>query len=70
MQNSMLMFTFSVFDWKYFLEKFGPKNQNCQFELKFEYAELCRKYVVFTSSVLDQKNTFWTSLVKKFGIVS
>ena len=29
------MFTFSVFDWKYLLEKFGPKNQNCQLELKF-----------------------------------
>ena len=35
MQNSMVMSTFSVFDWKYFLGKFGPKNQNCQFELKF-----------------------------------
>ena len=28
----MVMFTFSVFDWKY---HFCPKNQNCQFKLKF-----------------------------------
>ena len=54
-----------------FLGKFGPKNQICQFELKFRtrllwiYAELCRKYVVFTFSVLGQKNTFWVNLVKK-----
>ena len=53
-----------------FLDKFDSKNQNCQFELKCrtrlsEYAELCRKYVVFTSSILDQKNPFWAYLVKK-----
>ena len=29
------------------------------------YAELCRKYVVFTFSVLGQKNPFWVNLVKK-----
>ena len=31
----------------------------------FEDAELCRKYVVITFSVLDQKNSFWKNLVKK-----
>ena len=36
------MFTFSVFDLP-FLDKFGPKNQNCQFD-------------VFTFSVFDQKS--------------
>ena len=36
MQNSVVMFAFSVFDWKYtFLGEFGPKNQNRQFKLKF-----------------------------------
>ena len=35
MQNSMVMFTFSIFDWNYLLVKFGPKNQNGQFKLKF-----------------------------------
>ena len=48
--NSMVMFTFSVFDWSYlfwqiwsqnskpetsFLGIFGPKNKNHQFKLKF-----------------------------------
>ena len=31
---------------------------------------LCRKYVVFTFSVLDQKNPLWVNLVKKIKIVS
>ena len=30
----------------------------------FEYAELCRKYVAFTFTVLDQKNLFSANLVK------
>ena len=35
-QNSMVVFAFSVLDWKHrFWAKFGPKNQNCQFKLKF-----------------------------------
>ena len=35
-QNSIVMFIFSVLNWKYiFWGKFGPKNQNCQFKLKF-----------------------------------
>ena len=36
MQNSMAMFTFSVFDRKYcFLGKLDPKIQNCSFKVKF-----------------------------------
>ena len=32
----MVLFTFSNFDGEYFfLQKFGSKNQNCQFKLKF-----------------------------------
>ena len=35
MQNSIMMFIFSIFDQnKSFLGKLGPKNQNCQFKLK------------------------------------
>ena len=34
MQNSMLMFTFSPFDWKYLFGQIWPKNINSQFELK------------------------------------
>ena len=46
-----LLFLFSTGN--VFLGKFDPKIQNCQFELKcrtrrFEYAELCKKCVVFT----------------------
>ena len=37
MQNSMVMFTFSVLDRKHpFFGKFGPKNQNCQFKLRLD----------------------------------
>ena len=37
MQNSMMLLTFSIFDWKYPFgaNKFGLKSQNCQFKLKF-----------------------------------
>ena len=35
MHNSMVMFPFSVFAWKYLQGKFGSTNRNCQFELKF-----------------------------------
>ena len=30
----MALLTFFVLDQKTFLDKFGPKNQNCQFKLK------------------------------------
>ena len=35
--NLMMIFIFSVLDWKYilFLGKFGLRNQNCQFKLTF-----------------------------------
>ena len=35
MRNSMMMFTFFMSTRNTFLAKFGPKNQNHQFELKF-----------------------------------
>ena len=36
MQNSMVEFIFSVLNQKQlFFGKFGSKNQNCQFKLKF-----------------------------------
>ena len=34
MRNSMLMITFSVFDWKYLFGQVWSKNQNCQFKVK------------------------------------
>ena len=50
-----------------FLGKLGTKNQNCQVELKFRtrLIWICRKYAVFTFSVLDQENTFCTNLDEK-----
>ena len=35
MQNSTMILTFSVFDWKYLFVQFDPKNKNCQFVLNF-----------------------------------
>ena len=35
MQNSVMMFTFSVFNRKYLFGKIWSKKSNCQFELKF-----------------------------------
>ena len=75
MQNSMVMFTFSVFDWKYLFGKFGPKNQNCPSELKFRtrLIWICRimlKICGVHFSVLDQINPFWVNLVKTIKIVS
>ena len=58
-----------------FLGKFGPKNQNCQFELKFRtrLIWICRTmyniYGVYFS-VLDEKNSFWANLVQKIKVVS
>ena len=66
------MLTFSLFDHKYlFLGKFGPKNQNCQFQLKFgtqTNLNMQNSMVVFTFSALDQKNPFWGNFVQKSKI--
>ena len=56
-----------------FLGKFGPKNQNCQFKLKFgtqANPNMQNKMVVFIFAVLDQEHPFWTNLVQKIEIVS
>ena len=69
----MFMLTFSAFDPKYLLEKFGPNDQNCQFEVKFGSRlnlNMQNSMVVFTFSVLDQKNPFLANLAQKIKIVS
>ena len=53
-------YVFCVFDWKYipFLGKFGPKNQKCQFKLKFgtrTNSDMQNLLVMFTFSVFDGK---------------
>ena len=74
MQNSMVVFTFSIFDRKYLLlGKFGPKNQNYEFELKFDAqtnSNMHNSMVMLTVSVFYQKYPFWANLVQKNKIVS
>ena len=51
-----------------FFGKFGPKNQNCQFELKFGTKtnfNMQNLMVVFSFSVLYQKNPSWANFVQK-----
>ena len=56
-----------------FLEKLGPKNQNCQFKLKFgncPNSNTQNSIVMFTYSLLDRKSPFRANLVQKVKIVS
>ena len=53
-----------------FLGKFGPKNQNCQFKLKFgtrTNSDMQNSLVMFTFSVLDWKyfvGQIWSEKLK------
>ena len=56
-----------------FLGKFGPKNQNCQFKLKFgskTYLKMQNLMAMFTFSVLNRKHPFRANLVQKIKIAS
>ena len=74
MQNSMMVLTFSIFDRKYlFRGKFGPKNQNCQFELKFgskANSNMRNSMAVLAFSGFNQKYLFWANLVQEIDIFS
>ena len=74
MQNLLVTFTFSVSDRKYFFfGKFDPKNQNCQFKLKFgtyTNSNTQNSMVIFTFSVFDRKYLFWANLVQKIKFVN
>ena len=67
MHNSMALFTFSVLDGRHPLfDKFGQKNQNCQFKLKFGTStnlNMQNLMALFTFPVLDGKHPFFG----KFG---
>ena len=56
------MFIFSVFDWKYtFFDKFGPKYQNCSFEVKFRIKTdlyMQNSIVILSFFALHQKYPF------------
>ena len=57
--------------WANFVQKIKTVGLSWNFASDlFEYAELCRKYVVLAFSLLDQKNSFWVNLVKKIRIFS
>ena len=69
-----MLFTFFQF-WPdiLFLGKFGPKNQNCQFKLKFGMEtdlNMQSSVVVFIFSDLDWKYFFWANLVQKIKIAT
>ena len=74
MKNSMAMLTFFFFRLKVtFLGKFGLKNQNSQFKLKF--GALTNSYmqisvVEFTFSILEWKYPFWANMIQKIKVVS
>ena len=74
MNNSMVVVTFYVLDWKHpFRTNLVQENRNCQFELKFvtlTYSNMQNSTMVFTFSVLDRKHPFWANLVKKIKIAS
>ena len=61
MQNSMVIFNFSVSDWKFLFFKFGPKTQNHQFKLKSGIqtnSKLQSSMVMFPFFIFDQKHLF------------
>ena len=65
MQNLVVLF-FCFRPETPFLGKFGPKNQNCQFKLKFgtkTNSNMQNSMALFTFSVLDRKYPF----LDKFG---
>ena len=73
MQNSMVVFTFSVFDRKYPSWVKLVKKKNCQFLVKFgnlAKLNMQNSMVIFTFSVLEWKEPFWPNLVHKIQIVS
>ena len=55
-----------------FLGKFGPKNQNCQFILKFGIwtnSNLQNSMAIFNFSAFDWNYPFWATLVQIIKIV-
>ena len=67
MKNSMVVFKFSV------LGNLVPKNQNCQFKLKFgtkTSSNMQNLMMLFISSILYWKYNFGANLVQKIKIVT
>ena len=74
MQNSLVIFTFFCFRPQVpFFKKFGPKNQSCQFKLKFgtqNNSNQQNSIVKFTFSEFNRKYPFWVNLVQTIRIYS
>ena len=76
MQNSMMLFIFFFFFFWVeipFLGKFGPKNHNCHFKLKFgtyTNSNMQNSMVMFIFLVFDRKYPFLANLVEKVKIIS
>ena len=69
-QNSMVVSIFSVLGWKQlpFVEKFGPKNRNCQFKLKIGTSanlNMKNSIVMFIFCDFDRKYTFFWKFLQK-----
>ena len=67
MQNSMMVFTFLFTLEIVFLGKFGPKDEDCQFKLKFSTQNNSNKQnslMVFTFSIFEWKYPIWASVVQ------
>ena len=75
-RTQWLMFSFSVFCFRlkiYFLDKFGPNHQNCQFYLKFatkSKLNIQNSMMMFSFSVFDWEHLLWANLVQILKIVS
>ena len=73
MQSSMVMFTFSVSDWKYIFGQIWSKKSKLSIWAEIlHYTNLNKQdYVenMWCLRVLDQKSPFWTNLVKKIKVV-
>ena len=55
-----------------FFSKFSPKNQNCQFQLKFGTKtnfNMWNSIMMFPFSIFDHKYPSWSNLVQKFKTV-
>ena len=79
MHNSMAVFTFFAFDWKYlFLGKFGPRNQNYNlkiitYKLKFvdkPNSTMQNSMMQLTVFVFHWECPFWADFVQNVKIVS
>ena len=74
MQNSLVAFTFFLFWLKIpFFDKLGPKDQNCQFKLKFgtkNNLHMQNSVMVFTFSVFETGNVIFGETWSKIKIVS